>query len=352
MKTLVAGAIAVLLGSAALVASAAAPASAAATVDAACKYLEVRIAGQPGTGNQLYYYAGRASMGEPTVLFPYGATFADHDYALIGLDPADSFIWRFEVHAPDGTVTWSSSGTTTPCWPVNLGRTLPVLPPEPPCGSTMDDVVWPSTPGIVYSHDQWFGFARLLPGWQWDDKNYKLGIGWALMDSVKSDLAVVDSAVVLDITGHCGIPRTAPPESALPGGKCWYQLPDPAPCSTPEYYTPSKPHVVAPGSVSATKLASPPTSSPLPPIPVTTAAPPPSATPTPDVAATTTPAASPAPSPSATPPVQATPRVGTSTGLGVAGGVAGACVMAAVGAFVVRRRLRPPPNAVAMDESE
>lgn len=358
MKTLVAGAVAALLCSAALVTSSAAPAAAdAPTVSATCKYIEVRIAGQPGSDNQFYYAVSRASLGEPTELQPSSTTFADHFYYLTGLDPADSFIWRLEVHSADGTVVWSQSGTTTACWPVDLGVTMPVVPPEPPCGSTLDDVVWPSTPGIVYSHDEWFGYARLQPGWRWPSNPPYRPLSWAYMDTIKSDLAVIQAALIVDPTGHCGIPAKSPPESALPGSPCWYQNPNPSPCPTPVHNGPS-----TPGSAT-TIVPKPPTSSaraiavgattPSPvATPTATSAPPPSAAPTPSAAATP-PAATPssAPSPSATPAAQATARVATTTGLGVAGGLTGACLLAAAGALIVRKRLRPP-GTVQLDEDE
>ena len=44
--------------------------------------------------------------------------------------------------------------------------------------------------------------------------------------------------------------------------------------------------------------------------------------------------------------------VATTTGLGVAAGATGACVLAAAGAFVVRKRLRLKPADVLLDESE
>lgn len=357
MKTLVAGAVAALLCSAALVTSSAAPAVAdAPTVNATCKYIEVRIAGQPGSDNQFYYAVSRASLGEPTELQPFGTAFADHFYYLAALDPADSFIWRLEVHSADGTVVWSQSGTTTACWPVDLGVTTPVVPPEPPCGSTLDDVAWPVTPGIVYSHDEWFGYARLQPGWRWPSNPPYRPLSWAYMDTIKSDLAVIQAALILDPTGHCGIPAKSPPESALPGSPCWYENPNPSPCPTPVHNGPS-----TPGSAT-TKVAKPPASTPRSTAPVatapspaatptTTSVLPPSPTSTPSAAATATVTPAPSPSPSATPVTQAAHRVATTTGLGLAGGVAGASVLAAAGAFVVRRRLRPTPNGVVLDES-
>ena len=41
----------------------------------------------------------------------------------------------------------------------------------------------------------------------------------------------------------------------------------------------------------------------------------------------------------------------TATGLGVAGGLTGACVLAAAGAFVVRKRWHTAATGVVLDES-
>jgi hypothetical protein len=364
VKTLVAGAVAV-LSFAALTLLFATPAAAddatptppavtsapppaevltpgAPAISAKCSSLGAIVFDLSATRGRLGVGWGPASNGEPPIT---QVTGPDVDSILDFFEPGNYNVttamnWRVVVWRSDGTVAWDEHGTTTPCpaAPVVPKSTLPVLPPEPPCGSTMDDVTWPSTPGIVYSHDQWFAFARLQPGWQWDQANYKPGIGWGIMGD--SDLAYVHSEVVLDITGHCGIDRPSPPESAEPGSKCWYQLPHPAPCPTPEYYVPRTP----------IKMSAPPTTTtfPVPPADATASA----LTPAPTHMATTSPASpSPAPSPSATPAVQATPRVGTSTGLGVAGGLAGACVLAAAGAFVVRRRLHPSPAVEMLDEA-
>ena len=354
MKTLVAGAVAVLVGFATLITSAAAPAAAdASTINATCKYLEVRIAGMPGIDNQLYIGWEDTAKGLSMPMQSVGTTFADHDYYLTGLDPAGSYAWRVEVHAADGTVLWSQAGTTTACWPVDLGVTSPVMPPVPPCGSTLDDVAWPSTPGIVYSHDQWYGFARLLPGWQWPSNPPYKPLTWAYMDTIKSDLAVLQKEIILDPTGHCGIPRTAPPESALPGGKCWYQNPNPQPCSTPVYNGPSTPGSATTKVAEPAQTAAParPTAAPSSGVtPTATSSPPASPTPTPSPAASRAGTPSPAPSPSATVATKAAARAATTTGLGVAGGLAGASVLAAAGAFVVRRRRHPSPNVVVLDE--
>lgn len=341
MKTLVAGAVAVLLGTATLITSAAAPAAAdASTIDATCKYLEVRIAGMPGSDNTLYIGLEDAAKGLSMPLQPVGTTFADHDYYLTGLDPAGSYAWRAEVHAADGTVLWSQAGTTTACWPVDLGVTSPVMPPVPPCGSTLDDVAWPSTPGIVYSHDQWYGFARLLPGWQWPSNPTYKPLTWAYLDTIKSDLAVLQREIILDPTGHCGIPRTAPPESALPShngpstpGSATTKVAKPAPTTAPTT-APARPTAAPSSGVTPTATPSPPASP----------------TPAPSPAATRAGTPSPAPSPSATVATKATARTATTTGLGVAGGLAGASVLAAASAFVVRRRWHPTPNAVVLDE--
>jgi len=337
VKTLVAGAVAVLLGTATLITSAAAPAAAdASTVNATCKYLEVRIAGMPGSENQLHMGWEDAAKGLSMPMQSVGTTFADHDYYLTGLDPAGSYAWRVEVHAADGTVLWSQAGTTTACWPVDLGVTSPVMPPVPPCGSTLDDVAWPSTPGIVYSHDQWYGFARLLPGWQWPSNPPYKPLTWAYVDTIKSDLAVLQGEIILDPTGHCGIPRTAPPESALPvhngpstPGSATTKVAKPAQTTAP-----ARPTAAPSSGVTPTATLSPPASP----------------TPTPSPAASRAGTPSPAPSPSATVATKATARTATTTGLGVAGGLAGASVLAAAGAFVVRRRWHPTPKGVVLDE--
>lgn len=222
----------------------------------------------------------------------------------------------------------------------------PVKPPAPPCGSTLDDVVWPSTPGITYSHDEWNAYAHLLPGWEWRNSSFNLITGWWLLggtSSVEATLVWLPRQMILNPTGSCGA-TTMAPESTRPDSPCWTGLAHPKPCGVPVHDGSG-----TPGSATTTVAAQPTTTPPMtatadaapPATPVVPTAPPATATATP----------SPAPSPSATPSTRATARVATSTGLGVAGGVAGSCALAVAGAFVLRRRLRPAPGVVVLDEA-
>jgi hypothetical protein len=391
VKTLVAGAVAVLLGSAALVLTAVPGAAAgdptappdppptqattpvattpppsaplppppspaevltpsAPEITATCSVLGAIVKDLYATGGKMGLGWTPAGTGEPTItrvtapMEPsIGVMFEpNHNYVSTAMS------WRIVVWRSDGTIAWDEHGTTTPCPAPPLPRHAELVkPPKPPCGSTLDDVAWPSTPGVVYSHDQWNGYARLLPGWEWVNANFNAITGWWLpggSSSVEATLVWLPRQLILNPTGSCGT-SASPPANSRVDSPCWYGLAHPQPCPTPTplVYVPSRPM----------KMSDPPTSTtfPVPPIEATSPARPnPAPAPTVAFSAGPTGAPSPAPSPSATPTAQVTPRVGTSTGLGVAGGLAGASMLAAAGAFVVRKRLRPAPDHVVLEE--
>jgi hypothetical protein len=257
---------------------------------------------------------------------------------------------------PEPTAPAPPESTPEPTAPALPRHAQPVKPPAPPCGSTLDDVAWPSTPGIAYSHDEWNGYARLLPGYEWVNSDFNAITGWWLLGgtiSGNATLVWLPRQLILNPTGKCGANPT-PPQNSRPDSPCWYGLANPKPCpAIPVYEGPR-----SPGSASTTRPGSPaPTASQMPTTvdavtpewtPAAVWAPPPTRS------SVSTPEPSPAPSPSGPPGVQADPRVATTTGLGVAGGIAGACVLAAAGAFVVRLR-RPTPldtNAANTAEDE
>lgn len=349
MKTLAVGAAA-LVCAAAFGLSAAVPAAAdppaPPTVRATCKILEVDVDGTyEGTGYVLAIGYGFAENGDPGL----GTDVRNQDGESLVLDQSKAFRWHVQLTGPDGGVVWDQSGTTTPCVPAILGHAQPVVPPVPPCGSTLDDVAWPTTPGIVYTHDQWNGYAHLQPGWEWVNSNFDPATGWWLKgSSIESDLAWLPRDKLLDPTGHCR-EYVPPPMSSSVNGPCWSGEANPQPCPSPQTVRSRTSSTAAPTTTATAKPASaaaaPATVPPSTGVTAAPTVPPPSPTPSPHP----TPAVSAAPSP--TPTASASQRVATGTGLGIAGGVAGACVLATAGAFVVRTRLRLRPTEVLLDES-
>ncbi len=371
MKTLVAGAVAVLLGSAALVLTAMPAAAADAPIDPGqttaapdpgttttppapaptepvtaapsapppsppappappldpivtitCTQIDVEAQNPPDSGRQFAWAQGRAEKGTPTFL-PLSGPLGERLLFRMTLDPGQATAWIFEIRAADGTVLWRRSGTTVPCAPEpQLKYTAPFHPvvPVAACGKTLADLRFPTTPGIAYSYDEWNAYARLLPGWLWDYDAFSGPYAWWIKDSRTSDVAWLPrSAFFMDMAGCPRYSTVTPPMSESP-------------------------------LVSGQRAAGPaPTKSALGPVGVL-----PSASPEPTALPTRAQALRPTPTRTAAPtaPPRAQPRGTTAAGLGVAGGVAGACVLAAAGAFVVRRRLPPPPGAVQLDEGE
>jgi hypothetical protein len=238
------------------------------------------------------------------------------------LAPGLATAWIFDIRAADGTVLWRRSGTTVPCAPEpQLKYTAPFHPvvPVAACGKTLAELRFPTTPGIAYSYDEWNAYARLLPGWLWDYDAFSGPYAWGIEDSRTSDVAWLPrSAFFMDMAG------------------------------CPRYASATSPLSESP-LVSSQRAAGPAaTTSALGPVGV-----PPSASPEPTALATQAQTHRPTPAPTAGPtaPPRTQPRGTTAGGLGVAGGVAGTCVLATAGAFVVRRRLRPTPNGVVLDGS-
>ena len=313
-------------------------------ITATCSVLGAIVKDLYATGGRLGLGWTPVGTGEPAITHMAGPMDVSvgvmYEPNYLYVDTAMS--WRIVVWRADGTIAWDERGTTTPCPAPPLPRHAELVkPPKPPCGSTLDDVAWPSTPGVVYSHDQWNGYARLLPGWEWVNANFNAITGWWLpggTSSVEATVVWLPRQLILNPTGSCGA-NVTPPETSRMDSPCWSGLANPKPCPTPVHNGPS-----TPGS-DTTTMPYPPTAT-APPVAITTPAPPAPPRAVATATAVTTP--SPRPSPSATASVQAAARVATATGLGVAGGLTGACVVAAAGAFFVR--LRRPGRA--SDESD
>jgi hypothetical protein len=238
-------------------------------------------------------------------------------YFSLMLDPGQATAWIFQIRAADGSVLWSRSGTTAPCAPEPTFKyTAPFHPVQPvaACGKTLADVTFPSTPGIVYSHDEWNAYARLQPGWSWDYDAFGAPYSWWVKDSRTSDTAWLPrSAFLMDAAGCAPYAAVMPPLSTMDGPALatGATLPAPSPTTVPTGAGTSAP----PATVGAEK-----------------------------------PTAPPAPTASPTTPAQArSARLAAGTGLGLAGGLTGASVLAVAGAFVVRR-LRHVPGDVMLDE--
>ena len=333
MKPLGAGGAAALIGLSAVAVAGAVPAAADApappSVRATCAIVEFTVSGSySGTGYRVAAGTGFAENGEPELIpddrYLDGGSFV--------LDRSRAYRWHVQLWAPDGSVVWDQSGTTTPCAPAILGQAQPVLPPVPPCGSTLDDVAWPSTPGVTYSHDAWYGYAHLQPGWVWVHAVFGPPNGWWIKgDTIESSLAYLPREVLLDPTGHCGITSEAPPVGSVANGP------------SPSRQSSSKAGAQKP----AATLAAQPNASPVPPAPQPSMEP--ASTPSANPSPTAAPTPSTAPSPSPTPGAGAAPRVATATGLAVAGGTAGAVVLTATGAFVARRLLHPTQGVPGPD---
>ncbi|MBN9376361.1 MAG: hypothetical protein J0I40_13420 [Cellulomonas sp.] len=240
--------------------------------------------------------------------------------------------WNWTVDVWDmGGGQWTASGTTTPCPspPYIKGYLTPARPTvNAICGATLDDVHFPMTRHITYWHDATAWYATAERGWTWAEGS--LGpphVGWIPPDNVPSNQVQtvhIDGYDLLRPPAGCGHmapgpydPQPAAQRSTAPRGD--------VAASSVATSAPTTPSIEAAGTTATA-----------------TATPAPSPAPT---------AASPSPSPTATPATHGQHGWGTTTGIGVAGGVAGASVLAAAGAFVVRRRLRPTPNGVVLDES-
>jgi hypothetical protein len=301
-----------------------------------CTVLDVVVESAPGSGLEFDAATGRAEKGTPVFSMPAKSIAPRFEFGQT-LDPGQATAYIFELRAADGTLLWSRSGTTVPCAPEPVLKfALPYrIQKVPACGKTLADVVFPSTPGIVYSHDEWNAYARLQPGWHWDtDAFIPPSPWWNTGTTTNSDLAVVPrSAFFTDMPG-CPRYATVPaPTSQLPLSTTW-KGPGAATLAAVGPAATTAPQQVAPATGAPGDGATPSVE----PSPAATAAP------SPTVSLT----AYPSPAPTAT--AGAGPRVATTTGLGVASGVAGACVLSAAGAFVVRRRLHPSSGTVALDE--
>jgi hypothetical protein len=306
-----------------------------------CSVIDVIVQSPPNSGRTFAVATGRAEKGTPAFNEPpSNGTLGPWFEFKNTLDPGQATAYVLELRAADGTVLWSRSGTTVPCAAEPLIKYALAYDVEPvtTCGKTLADIQFPSTPGIVYSYDEWNAYARRQPGWIWDnDMYYNRAHPWLPIHNSSTDqLAWLPrSAFFTDAPGCPRYATVPPPLSQVPVDPAWKGIGAATTAARPTT-------AVAPGSGAAAADGA--VNAQTPSTGLT-----PSHSPSPMEGRT----ASPEPTPSPTPAVQAQqPRVATTTGLGVAGGVTGACVLAAAGAFVVRKRMRPTPNDVVVLDEE
>lgn len=327
------------------------PAPPAPKITADCKSFVIDARAAVARGYRLAYGYTEAEYGEPDV------AVVQELGALIGFNPSVAMRWRVQLRTADGTIAWQTSGTTTPCVAAILGFAEPVKPPIPPCGSTLADVKWPTTPGITYSYDDWYAYAHLQPGWLWAESTWYRHYAWLIKgNSVQSDLAYLPKSIILDPTGHCGGPVESPPFDADPSGPCWRGDPDAPPCPTPWSGYGPRPAGQSTGSRNGSgsgadaalpfaddmDVTSPTSGSPT------------TRPTTPPRSRSTSAAATPEPT-TTEPPAQAqsASRFSAMSGLAVAGGATGVSMLALAGAFLIRAR-RPAPGGILthdLDES-
>lgn len=302
-------------------------------ISVTCTKIYAAIPDLARTGGMLGVGWGPASAGTPAITV-YAQTY--NPAVDLAFDPAHlpyngtAMRWRVVAYNDLGYATFETSGTTTPC------PAPPFARPQAPtrlttCGSTMDDVAPIPDPGVWYTHDAWNLYAHLRPGWQWDLK--ALSTVWFPVNSDPT-LFYIPRQELFALPSRCLAYELArPPASALPNGAGWTGAAGSGGTRAAGTATAAEPAAgvlasqPAPGTAVTSAVA-----------PATPPAPTTGTDPTP----TATPRTTAAPRPSPTPSIQAQPpRVATTTGLGVAGGLTGACVLAAAGAFVVRLRRLP-----------
>jgi len=310
-------------------------------ISVTCTKIYAAIPDLARTGGMLGVGWGPASAGTPAITV-YAQTY--NPAVDLAFDPAHlpyngtAMRWRVVAYNDLGYATFETSGTTTPCPAPPFAR-----PPAPArlttCGSTMDDVLPIPDPGVWYTHDAWNLYAHLRTGWQWDLK--ALSAVWFPVNSDPT-LFYIPREELFALPSRClAYEMAQPPASAQPNGAGW-----------------TGPATSEGTGAGGTGTARPGAGAPAaPPSPGAAATPAetPGATPAPTTGTASlpaTPRATPAPRPSPTTSVQARPpRAATTAGLGAAGGLTGACMLAAAGALVVRiRRLPVPREGPAGDE--